>query len=85
MKERVERMALRTWDVIGGDCLQALEECGEKPVMPKDHVIETVCDAGYMKMYGRDDEAYEYWNNLSTYEEKMAAVKDAFKFASYGW
>lgn len=85
MIERVQRMALRTWECIGADCLRALEECGEKPVMPRDDVIETVCDAGYMKMYGDDKEAYQWWNNLPTYNSKIKAVKGAFKFAKYGW
>ena len=85
MRERVQRMALRTWDCIGADCLGALEECGEKPVMTKEDVIETVCDAGYMKIYGGDKEAYEWWNSLKTYELKIDAVKKAFKFARYGW
>ena len=85
MSKRIQRMASRTWDVIGGDCLQCLEDAGEKPIMPRDHVIESVCDADYMKMYGGDKEAYEVWINLPTYKEKMDIVKPAFPYAKYGW
>lgn len=85
MKERVQRMALKTWDNIGGDCLRSLEECGEEPTMSKEDVVETVCDAGYMKMYGGDEEAYQWWCGLETYQEKIDAVKDAFPHARYGW
>lgn len=85
MRERVQRMALRTWDCIAGDCLRALEECGEEPVMSKNDVIETVCDAGYMKMYGGDEEAYQWWSTLKTYELQIEAVEPAFKFERYGW
>ena len=85
MRERVQRMALRTWESIGADCLRAMEECGENPIMSRTDVIETVCDAGYMKMYGGDDEAYEWWNSLKTFELRIEVVREAFKFATYGW
>lgn len=85
MIERIHRMALRTWDTIGGDCLTCLEEAGEKPLMTKEDVIETVCDASYMQTHGGDKEAYDHWNALPTYEDKMAAVEEAFPFARYGW
>lgn len=85
MNDRIKMMAILTWDVIGGDVLRCLEDAGERPVMSRDAVIESVCDAGYMKMYGQDKEAYEHWNNLPTYELKMEAVKPAFPFETYGW
>ena len=85
MQERIKRMALQTWNTIGGDCLTCLEEMGEKPIMTKDDVIETVCDASYMQMHGGDQEAYDHWNGLPTYEDKKAAVEEAFPFARYGW
>ena len=85
MDERIKRMALATWDVIGGDCLTALAEVGNRKLMKKDEVIESVCDAGYMKTYGNDLEAYEYWSNLPTYEAKMEAVEPAFLHEYYGW
>ena len=43
--------------------------------MPRSHVIETVCDADYMLSYGEDKEAYKFWDNLPTYEDKIKAVK----------
>lgn len=85
MNKRIQTMALRTWDAIGGDCLTVASDMGKEPVMTKEEVIEVVTDAGYMKMYGDDPEAYEYWNNLPNYEAKMEAVRPAFSFATYGW
>ncbi len=85
MKTRIQNMALRTWDYIGGDSLRALEDDGQPPVMPKEHVIEVVCDASYMFYHGGDKEAYEAWNKLPTYKEKKAVVEPAFLSTSYGW
>ena len=85
MKERIERMASVTWDVIGGDILTVTEEQGLNPVIDRETVIECVCDASYMKTHGGDKEAYDFWNNLSTYDAKMEAVRGAFKFRRYGW
>lgn len=85
MKERIERMAYKTWDVIGGDILTCLGEQGLPEVMPKDDVIESVCDAGYMKIHGGDEEAYEVWNKLPSYDDKMNAVRGAFIYRRYGW
>ena len=85
MQERIIKMASKTWNIIGGDCLRALEEAGEKAEMPRSHVIETVCDADYMLSYGEDKEAYKFWDNLPTYEDKIKAVKKAFPFSRYGW
>jgi len=85
MRERVQRMALRTWDCIGPDTFRCLEDAGEKPIMTKADVIETVCDAGYMKIYGGDEEAYHWWNSLKTFELKVEVVREAFKFERYGW
>lgn len=85
MKERIERMASRTWEVIGGDILTVMEEQGMTPIADKETVIECVCDASYMKTHGGDEEAYTFWNNLPTYDAKMEAVRGAFPFAKYGW
>jgi len=83
--ERIEQMALRTWEAIGGDILRCLEEMNKTPIMTREEVIESVCDAGYMKMYGNDKVAYEEWDNLPNYEAKMEAVRPAFTFEKYGW
>jgi hypothetical protein len=85
MKQRMEQMALRTWEAIGADTLTCLEEGGYKAIMKKENVIEMICDSGYMKMYGQDKEAYEHWNKLPDWKAKMNAVKDAFPFETYGW
>lgn len=85
MQKRIERMALRTWDQIGGDMLTCLEEGGEPPIMPKSHVVETVCDASYMLTHGGDKEAYEYWEKLPSYTSKKKCVAKAFGYERYGW
>lgn len=84
MHKRIKKMALRTWDVIGGDMLTLLEEQGAEPVMPKVDVVEVVCDASYMMYHGGDKEAYEFWNQLPR-AKKMELVSEAFTFPSYGW
>ena len=85
MKDRIERMAYQTWETIGGDILTCMAEQELPEVMTKDQVIEAVCDASYMKTHGHDIEAYDFWNNLPTYDTKMEAVKDAFPYETYGW
>jgi hypothetical protein len=84
MEKRIQKMALRTWDMIGSDMLHCCEEAGEPPVMPKSHVVEVVCDADYMSMYGADKEAYIFFNTLS-YPEKKKVVGKAFTFPRYGF
>ena len=85
MQERIEIMARRTWEAIGGDILTVLEEQGMKPIIGRDELLECVSDASYMKMYGDDKEAYTFWNNLPTYDAKLEAIKDAFPHQRYGW
>ena len=62
-----------------------LKNAAKKAVMSRQDVIEVVCDASYMHTHGRDEEAYEVWNSLPTYEEKMAVIAPAFPFKTYGW
>lgn len=83
MKKRIQHMATKTWNVIGGDALRSLEEAGEKPVMPRSHVVEMVCDAEYMSMYGGDKEAYTVFAQLG-YPEKLKIVSKAFLLPRYG-
>jgi len=85
MKKRIIIMASKTWNAIGADILTSLEEAGEDAVMPQSHVVEVVCDADHMQMYGQDKEAYEFWKNLPTYKEKDKVVGEAFPFGTYGW
>ena len=85
MKDRIENMARRTWEVIGGDVLTCLAEQELPEVMSREEVNEAVCDASYMNTHGNDPEAYVFWNNLSTYDAKMEAVAGAFPFKTYGW
>jgi len=85
MKERIERMASTTWDVIGGDILQLLEDAGEPPILTRDEVIQTVCDASYMEVHGQDKDAYAVWDHLPSLKKKLEAVSGAFPCERYGW
>lgn len=84
---RLMEIAKTTWDIIGGDILQSMEECGESSDMPRSHVIEVVCDADHMLTYGGDPEAYAYYlylrDNHSKHLDKV--MKEAFPYKSYGW
>ena len=86
MKKRMERMARRTWDQIAGDCLVNEDGIPDESIsMPRDDVMEIVCDADHMSMYGNDKEAYEAWKALPSYDEKREAIGGAFTYESYGW
>ena len=85
MNERIEIMARRTWEVIGGDVLTVMGEQNLPQVMTREEVVECVCDASYMLTHGGDKEAYKHWNGLPGYDAKMAAVRSAFPHARYGW
>jgi len=76
MEDRIGRMALRTWDIIGHDVLQVV------PMMSKAEVVEVVCDADHMKMYGDDPQAYDHWRSL-TFDEQTETVAKAFPFEYY--
>jgi hypothetical protein len=47
--------------------------------------MEAVSDASYMMYHGNDREAYDFWNNLPTYDAKLEAIKGAFPHQRYGW
>ena len=86
MKRRIEDMAERTWNAIGADLL--VDEDGnvdESKSIPKDEVMEVVADADRMEMYGDDKEAYEIWEKLGSYDEKLKAISGAFTFEHYGY
>jgi len=84
MIDRIQNMALRTWDVIGGDILTVTEEMGDDPILTCEEVVEAVCDADYMRYHGRDKEAYDVWNDLP-FKQQIKIVGDAFKSEVYGW
>lgn len=86
MEIRIENMASRTWDAIGYDCLvNDMGEPDESVTMSRDEVMEIVADAGHMKMYGNDKEAWEAWQKLPSYEKKLEAISGAFLYEIYGW
>uniref|UniRef100_A0A6M3LCV3 Uncharacterized protein n=1 Tax=viral metagenome TaxID=1070528 RepID=A0A6M3LCV3_9ZZZZ len=87
-EKKIIRALLSTWDEIGGDTLRCLEDCGEKPVMPRDHVAEVVCDAGRLEMFGgkEDKEAIKKFRKIkygSTQWKKI--INKAFPYKRYGW
>lgn len=84
MAKRIQTMARQTWDMIGGDVLKCIEENSMKARMPRSHVVEVVCDAGYMALYGDDKEAYEFWKTLSFFQQEKYVAK-AFSSKYYGW
>lgn len=84
MQKRIVIMANKTWNAIGGDILTSLEEAGEDAVMDRATVIEVVCDADYMQMYGQDKQAYEFWKSLP-FKDQEKVVAEAFPFKTYGW
>jgi hypothetical protein len=85
MDKRLSHIAQRTWDYIGYDVISACMDDGRN-TMKRSDVIEVVCDAGYMHMYGNDDEAYAYYLYLLEKNEKHLAkvMKEAFPFKYYG-
>lgn len=85
MVKRIQRMALKTWDIIGNDVLSTMEEEGLDPILDQSEVIECVCDASYMFTHGRDKEAYKVWNNIKGYENQIKIIRDAFPHMQYGW
>lgn len=85
MQGRIYRMMNRTWDAIGADTLECSGiPCDSGKTIPRSHVIEIVCDADHMAMYGNDKEAYEIFKQLS-YPDKLKMGKIAFSFKRYGW
>jgi hypothetical protein len=90
------RVANSVWDDIGGDCLRALEECGEKPLIPRSHVIELVVDADRltselerMRVLGEmplpEVAPLLRFMRDAPYTEIAKALKLAFPHSRYGW
>lgn len=86
MIERIQRMALRTWDTIAYDLFEGIKaaEGIEYPTMRRNEVVEVVCDASYMLTHGGDKEAYEAWDKLPSYKQKTDIVKEVFTSTRYG-
>lgn len=83
MERRILNSMKRTWQAIGIDCIQCRIYCGEKR-MPRAEVIEVVCDADRMDMYGDDQEAYDVSKRLDWNDMKKLGKK-AFPFKTYGY
>ena len=41
----IANAAEQVWQAIGGDCLRALQECGEEPSMGKYEVVDAVLES----------------------------------------
>lgn len=85
MVKRIQRMAIKTWDIIGNDVLSTMEEEGLDPILDQSEVVECVCDASYMLTHGGDKEAYKIWDNIKDYENQMNIIQEAFPHMQYGW
>lgn len=81
MYERIHRAAHRTFDAIGGDLMQVVQESGGHD-MKQGEVIESVFDADRMDMYGGDKEAYEYCKKLP-WDEIEKLGKKIFPYKRY--
>jgi hypothetical protein len=90
MDDRLAVLANSTWDYIGSDMLQCVQESTGKSSMKRSEVIEVVCDADYMLTNGRgekDQETYAYYiylrDNNPKYLDKL--MKKSFPYRTYGW
>lgn len=86
-EERVIGSAIRTWDVIGGDCL--VDENGypdESVTLKRETVCEIVSDADYMQTHGdlSIEDMCRFYNDLS-WDERRALMRKAFTYETYGW
>lgn len=87
MDKRLQALANHTWDMIGGDVLTCLSDCGEYPLMKQADVIDVVCDADHMLLHGDDLDAYSYFLFLSEKHpnHRKKVMKEAFPYKQYGW
>ena len=84
MKVRICRAMSQTWQQIGDDILNCSIEYGSGKTIPRSEVIEVVCDADRMQMFGGDQEAYLMTKKM-TYADLKKLGKVAFPYARYGW
>lgn len=82
MQTRICRAMMNTWQAIGSDTMAMVQECDGKDSIARAEVIELVCDAGRMGMYGNDKEAYEIFNKLD-WKEMQKLGKVAFPYKRY--
>ena len=80
MKRRICEMAKETWQAIGADVIMSTGD--EGTVLSSDEVVDCVVD--HMELYGRDKEAYLFWHNLPSWEQRSQLVQSAFPLGSYG-
>lgn len=97
----VKSAAARVWDYIGGDCLRAMEDAGESPVMSRKDVVELVMDASRLEEELRHNKRtaehpdlqalLTVWADWKHPDWPMASerihklVTAAFAYARYGW
>lgn len=95
-RKRVIRMLQRTWESIGTDILQAIEQAGERPVVAQEDMLDVVGD--YVELYGPEEirrdgvsrratdlEALKSFRRLP-YEEQEEVAHEAFPHpGGQGW
>uniref|UniRef100_A0A6M3LK15 Uncharacterized protein n=1 Tax=viral metagenome TaxID=1070528 RepID=A0A6M3LK15_9ZZZZ len=87
-KKKIIKELLHVWDIIGGDCLRNLEECGENPVMSRNHVAEVVCDANFLESYmsKENEDAIKEFRKLKYGGPAWKKIiNEAFLYKTYGW
>ena len=85
MRDRIVSMANLTWQAIGADVLQCVEDAGENIPIGREEVVEMVGDCDRMAMYGDDREAFEVYKALDTWEKRQEVLRFAFPHPLYGW
>jgi hypothetical protein len=89
-KEQYDRIATamyRTWNAIGGDVLQSMQENEGRDSLSKDEMIEVVTDADNMTAYGNDKEAAKWVDELfnADYNGAYRQLRKLFEFKRYGY
>jgi hypothetical protein len=89
-EEQMKRIATAihcTWQAIGYDVLNAVKEAEGKDYVTRDVMIETVCDADYMKAYGLDPEACKWVDEMfdESYDGAFRRLRKLCRFKRYGY
>lgn len=82
----LSRLFHRVWDYIGGDCLQATQECDGRDYMTRDEVIEVCLDAGRPEEASTPEERelLKRWDALP-YDDCLKLARKMFQYSKYGF
>ncbi len=85
-KDRIYRAMYETWQQIGSDVIQSMEENEHRSYVTKDEFIEVVTDANYMETYSRDTEACKLVDELfkADYDGAYKVLRKLFKYERFG-